>query len=113
MAVKEFSTENTILKKFETEVTMLSAMKHKNIIKLIGACVRTPDNPSSQFATIQPYLELGSLKDILHSKQSIPKFTWRYILQVLYEISDAMNYIHTFTLDGVLTPIVHRFVSFF
>lgn len=86
-------------------------MKHQNIIKLIGACVRTPDNPSSQFATIQPYLENGSLKDLLHSRQNPPKFAWRFVLQALYEIADAVNYIHTFTLDGVLTPIIHRYNS--
>lgn len=65
VAIKEFS--NAMSKKFEVEVNMLSAMKHENIVDLIGACIPLPNSPQTRYALIQPYMPLGSLRDQIHA----------------------------------------------
>lgn len=80
---------------FVREVSLLSQLRHPNVIKLIGACKNPP-----VFCVITEYLSGGSLKAYLHKyeNKSLPLGK---LVSISLEIAKGMEYIHS---QGV----VHR-----
>ncbi|KQK09711.1 tyrosine-protein kinase abl-1 [Brachypodium distachyon] len=85
-------------KQFSTEITMLSHLHHRNVIKLVGACSSPP-----VFCVLTEFLSGGSLRAFLH-KQEHKSLPLEKIISVGLDIAHGMAYIHS---QGV----VHRDVK--
>uniref|UniRef100_A0A1D1ZET0 Serine/threonine-protein kinase HT1 n=2 Tax=Anthurium amnicola TaxID=1678845 RepID=A0A1D1ZET0_9ARAE len=76
-------------KQFTREVTHLSHLYHRNVIKLVAAC-RTP----SAFCIITEYLSGGSLRAFLHKLEHkslpLPK-----LIAIALDIARGMEYVHS------------------
>eukprot|EP00210_Caulerpa_lentillifera_P001324 g1274.t1 len=81
---------------FSQELSVLSSLHHKNIVKVLAAST-TPPN----LCIIQELAPQGTLFDMLHDHRVRPQYG--KLLQILTEITRAMNYCHSRT-----TPVIHR-----
>ncbi|KDO27537.1 TKL/DRK protein kinase [Saprolegnia parasitica CBS 223.65] len=84
-----------ILEEFETEVHIMSVLRHPNICRLLGACLDPPTR-----CLIVEYIPMGSLWCVLRQPVSID-----YAKQLRFARDTAlgMHYLHTFD-----PPILHR-----
>ncbi|KAJ4768462.1 Protein kinase [Rhynchospora pubera] len=78
-----------IEKQFTREVTNLSHLYHRNIIKLVGACKNPP-----VYCIITEYLPGGSLRSFLHKleNKSLPL---NKVISIALEVARGMEYIHS------------------
>ncbi|KAL6991074.1 hypothetical protein U1Q18_009194 [Sarracenia purpurea var. burkii] len=86
--------ENGILaakleKQFNTEVTLLSRLHHKHVLKFVAGCRKPP-----VFCIITEYLSKGSLRAYLHKLEhkSLPL---QKLIAIALDISRGMEYIHS------------------
>ncbi|KAK9067153.1 hypothetical protein SSX86_014478 [Deinandra increscens subsp. villosa] len=85
-------------KEFQTEVSLLGRLHHRNLVNLVGYCV-----DKGQRMLIYEYMSNGSLASFLHSEE---KYTlnWQERLQIALDISHGIEYLH----DGAVPPVIHR-----
>ncbi|OAY76611.1 Serine/threonine-protein kinase HT1 [Ananas comosus] len=76
-------------KQFNREVTFLSHLYHRNVLKLVAACKKPP-----VFCIITEYLSGGSLRAFLHKldHKSVPL---QKLLAIALDIARGMEYIHS------------------
>ncbi|TYH47900.1 hypothetical protein ES332_D10G030800v1 [Gossypium tomentosum] len=76
-------------KQFNREVTLLSRLYHRNIIKFVAACRKPP-----VYCVITEYLSEGSLRAYLHKldHKSLPL---QKIIAIALEVARGMEYIHS------------------
>ncbi|XP_066379446.1 wall-associated receptor kinase 2-like [Miscanthus floridulus] len=87
------------LDKFVEEVEIQSRMMHRNILKLLGCCLRV-DVP----LLVYEYAAKGSLKDILHGKhndQQREPLTLRSRLDIAIGSAQGLAYMHSYTENGI------------
>jgi serine/threonine protein kinase len=88
------------LDKFVEEVEIQSGMMHKNILKLLGCCLRV-DVP----LLVYEYAAKGSLKDLLHGKnddgQPREPLTLRSRLDIAIGCAQGLAYMHSYTENGI------------
>ena len=77
-------------KAYQNEISVLTSIKHRNIVTLIGTMAEEKEN---QLYIITEYCQGGSLFDLLHKKKNI-EIPWNLRLKFLIEISEAMNFLH-------------------
>ncbi|KAJ3678991.1 hypothetical protein LUZ61_021155 [Rhynchospora tenuis] len=91
VAVKVCSLESTQAnKQFLAEVSSLSLVHHKNLVKLVGYC-----KDGSNLAVVYEYLPRGSLFDHLRGEDSSSALNWRMRLNIVLEAAQALDYLHT------------------
>jgi len=61
LAVKILKYSDEVLKEFVSEIEIVSSLRHKNVISLIGFCFENDD-----LLLVYEYLQRGSLEEILH-----------------------------------------------
>ena len=61
LAVKILKYSDEVLKEFVSEIEIVSSLRHKNVISLIGFCFENDD-----LLLVYEYLQRGSLEAILH-----------------------------------------------
>lgn len=87
-------------KQFNREVTLLSSLHHRNIIKFVAACRKPP-----VFCVITEYLSEGSLRSFLHKLEQKPleeKFLpLEKLIAIALDIARGLEYIHS-------QGIIHR-----
>ncbi|PIA36657.1 hypothetical protein AQUCO_03300105v1 [Aquilegia coerulea] len=76
-------------KQFNREVTLLTHLHHRNVIKLVAACKEPP-----VFCVITEYLSGGSLRGYLHKldHKSLPL---QKLVAIALDIARGMEYIHS------------------
>ncbi|XP_027356925.1 U-box domain-containing protein 35-like [Abrus precatorius] len=84
-------------KQFQQEVEVLSAIRHPNMVLLLGAC---PEHG----CLVYEFMDNGSLEDRLYRKNNSRPISWRKRFQIAAEIATALLFLH----QNKPEPIVHR-----
>ncbi|KAL8153246.1 hypothetical protein V2J09_011006 [Rumex salicifolius] len=85
-------------KEFQTEVSLLGRLHHRNLVNLVGYCV-----DKGQHMLIYEYMSNGSLESHLYGNDE-DALTWDGRLQIALDISHGIEYLH----EGAVPPVVHR-----
>lgn len=85
-------------KEFQTEVSLLGRLHHRNLVNLVGYCV-----DKGQHMLIYEFMSNGSLATFLYDEES-RALTWEERLQIALDISHGIEYLH----DGAVPAVIHR-----
>ncbi|KAJ4969435.1 hypothetical protein NE237_016136 [Protea cynaroides] len=90
---------------FLTQVSMVSRLKHENVVELLGYCVEGNLRVLTyEFAT------MGSLHDILHGRKGVqgaqpgPVLDWMQRVRIAVDAARGLEYLH----EKVSPSIIHR-----
>ncbi|KAG5525302.1 hypothetical protein RHGRI_031847 [Rhododendron griersonianum] len=97
-----FDGDSVNQKSFTSEISTLTVMKHRNIVKLHGFC----SHPRHSFLVYE-FLQGGSLQKVLTLKEEVGELDWNKRLDVVKVLADALSYMH----HDCLPPIIHRDIS--
>ncbi|KAJ6936417.1 calcium/calmodulin-regulated receptor-like kinase 2 isoform X3 [Populus alba x Populus x berolinensis] len=85
-------------KEFQTEISLLGRLHHRNLVNLLGYCV---DKGSHML--IYQFMSNGSLANHLYNDEE--RFlSWEERLQIALDISHGIEYLH----EGAVPPVIHR-----
>ncbi|XP_058225589.1 U-box domain-containing protein 33-like isoform X1 [Rhododendron vialii] len=73
---------------FQQEVTVLSKLRHPNLVTLIGACPEF-------FILVYEYLPNGSLEDRLCCKDNSPPLSWQTRIRIATELCSVLIFLHS------------------
>ncbi|CAL2246623.1 unnamed protein product [Prunus armeniaca] len=91
---QDLTTEN--MEDFCNEISILSRLRHPNVILFLGACTKPP-----HLSMVTEYMEMGSLYYLIHLSGQKKKLTWRRRLKMLRDICRGLMCMHRM-------KIVHR-----
>ncbi|XP_058188727.1 MDIS1-interacting receptor like kinase 2-like isoform X2 [Rhododendron vialii] len=89
-------------KGFMSEISTLTEIRHRNIVKLYGYC----SHPRHSFLVYE-FLQGGSLEKVLGSKEEVVELNWNRRVDVLESLANALSYMH----HDCSPPIIHRDIS--
>jgi len=100
IAVKQLSESSHQGKRqFVAEVATISAVQHRNLVKLHGCCI-----DSNTHLLVYEYLENGSLDRALFGKNSRLKLDWSTRFEIILGVARSLAYLH----EESSIRIVHR-----
>ncbi|CAH9085286.1 unnamed protein product [Cuscuta epithymum] len=103
VAVKLLKQSKTMVAQFCSEAETLTTLHHKNIISLLGFCIR-----EGSLLLVYNFLSRGSLEDNLHGTQNAGStFDWKGRYNVALGIAEALDYLHKLPEK----PVIHRDVK--
>ncbi|KAM7525012.1 hypothetical protein LguiA_014914 [Lonicera macranthoides] len=84
---QDLTVEN--VEDFCNEISILSRLRHPNVILFLGACTRPP-----RLSMVTEFMEMGSLYYLIHMSGQKKKISWRRRLKMLCDICRGLMCIH-------------------
>ncbi|XP_008802372.2 PTI1-like tyrosine-protein kinase 1 [Phoenix dactylifera] len=101
----DVSSEPESNNEFLTQVSMVSKLKHENVLEMVGYCVQ-----GNLRLLAYEYATMGSLHDVLHGRKGVqgaqpgPVLDWMQRVRIAIDAAKGLDYLH----EKVQPSIIHR-----